>query len=55
MPVRSKAQARFLFSQKPKIAKKWEAEGAMGLKGLPEKVAPSADKVKVKIPAKGGY
>ena len=38
MPFRSKAQARYLFSQHPDIAKRWAAEGYI-VKGLPKKVS----------------
>ena len=37
MPFRSKAQARYLFSQHPEIAKRWAKEGYT-TKGLPQKV-----------------
>jgi len=36
MPYKSKAQSRFLHSQHPEIAKKWDKEG-YATKGLPEK------------------
>lgn len=37
MPPVSKAQRRFLFAKKPEVAKKWEAEGVMSPKVLPER------------------
>ena len=37
MPFKSKAQARWMFSNKPKMAKKW-AEHTASMKGLPSKV-----------------
>lgn len=37
MPFKSKAQRRFLFSQKPKIAKEFAAKTPKGKK-LPEKL-----------------
>ena len=37
MPFKSKAQARFMFSQHPEIAKKFEKEGKADWKSLPEK------------------
>lgn len=38
MPFRSQAQAKFLFSQHPDIAKKWEAESSQHISSLPEHV-----------------
>lgn len=38
MPFRSTAQQRFMFSQHPKIAKRWAAE-TPNIKALPEKVS----------------
>lgn len=35
MPFKSKAQARFMFSQHPKIAKRWASKG-LSIKKLPE-------------------
>lgn len=35
MPFKSKAQARFMFSQHPKIAKRW-ASKTLSIKKLPE-------------------
>ena len=37
MPIKSKAQRRFLHSQKPKLAEEWEKETPKG-KRLPERV-----------------
>ena len=37
MPFRSKAQAKYLFSQHPKIAKKWASEGYT-YRDLPKRV-----------------
>lgn len=37
MPFRSKAQQRWMFSQKPGMAKQWAAE-TPNIKSLPEKV-----------------
>jgi hypothetical protein len=39
MPFKSKAQVKFLFSQKPELAKKWRKEYPnQKLKSLPNKV-----------------
>ncbi len=38
MPFKSKAQARFLFSQHPEIAKRWEKEFKQKISKLPEHV-----------------
>lgn len=35
MPFKSKAQARFMFSQHPKMAKRW-ASKTLSIKSLPE-------------------
>lgn len=35
-PFKSKAQARYMFSQHPSIAKRWEKEGKADWKDLPE-------------------
>lgn len=37
MPFRSKAQEKFMFSQKPKMAKQWAKE-TPDIKDLPKKV-----------------
>jgi len=39
MPFKSKRQARFMFSQHPRIAKRWVKESGSKhpIKGLPEK------------------
>jgi hypothetical protein len=37
MPFKSKAQARFMFSQKPKLAKEF-ASKTKSIKSLPEKI-----------------
>lgn len=37
MPFKSKAQARFMFSQKPKLAKEFAA-ATSSIKDLPQKV-----------------
>lgn len=51
MPSVSKRQARFLWAKKPKIAKKWAAEGEMSTKGLPESAPkPAAEKIRVRLP-----
>ena len=39
MPMKSKAQRRYLWSQHPDIAKRWEKKTPKG-KTLPEKVTP---------------
>ena len=39
MPFKSKQQVKFLFSQKPELAKKWREENPQqNLKSLPKKV-----------------
>lgn len=38
MPFRSKAQQRFMFATKPKMAKEWAAK-TPDIKSLPEKLA----------------
>lgn len=39
MPFKSKAQVKFLFSQKPELARKWRKEHPkQNLKSLPKKV-----------------
>lgn len=45
MPFKSKAQRRFLFSQKPKIAKEFAAKTPKGKK-LPEKLGKKKRKKK---------
>lgn len=47
MPFKSKAQRRFLFSQKPKIAKEFASKTPKGAK-LPEKVKKRKRKAKKK-------
>ena len=37
MPFQSKAQARFMFAKKPKMAKEWALE-TKSIKALPNKV-----------------
>jgi hypothetical protein len=44
MPFKSKSQAKFMFSQRPKIAHRWEKEGKAGWKGLPKHVKMGAIK-----------
>jgi len=43
MPFKSKAQQRFMFSQHPKIAKRWAKE-TNNIKRLPEKKKPKRRK-----------
>jgi hypothetical protein len=38
MPIKSKAQARFLYAKKPKLAKKFAEHTKTSIKNLPEKV-----------------
>lgn len=38
MPIKSESQRKFLWSHKPKMAKKWEAHTPKGKK-LPKKVS----------------
>ena len=39
MPFKSKQQVKFLYSQKPELAKKWSKENPQqNLKALPKKV-----------------
>lgn len=47
MPYKSQAQSRFMHSQHPEIAKRFDAEIKKGdVKKLPEKVKPSSSKKK---------
>lgn len=46
MPFKSKAQMRFMYSQEPKIAAKWEKEYGQTSKGLPEKKIKGSTKAK---------
>ena len=40
MPFKSKQQVKFLFSQKPQLAKKWRKENPkQNLKSLPKKLS----------------
>lgn len=48
-PFRSEAQRRFMFSKKPKLAKKWAKKYGTP-KGLPQKVG-----AKKKKPSMAGY
>jgi hypothetical protein len=45
MPFKSKAQAAFMFSQHPEIAKRWEAE-TKNMKKLPKHVKKKTTKKK---------
>ena len=38
MPFKSEAQKKYLYANKPELAKKWEAE--TGSKSLPERLTP---------------
>jgi hypothetical protein len=38
MPIRSKAQQRFLFARFPKMAERWAKE-TPNIKGLPERIS----------------
>ncbi len=45
MPFKSKAQERFLYSQKPEVAKEFQAKTSKtAQKKLPEKVKPTKKK-----------
>lgn len=49
MPYKSLAQLKFMHSQKPEIAKRWDTDqkkslGPDSFKNLPEHVKPEADK-----------
>ncbi len=46
MPFKSKSQMKFMYSQKPSIAKKWEGEFHQTGKGLPEKKIKGSTKAK---------
>ena len=48
MPFKSKAQAKFMFSQHPKMAKEW-ASKTPSIKSLPDKL--SGMKIKSKLGA----
>ncbi len=37
MPFRSQAQARYLYSQHPDIAKRWQSETPVSVSKLPER------------------
>lgn len=50
MPFRSKAQARMMFAQHPKIAKRWAGE-TPSIKALPEKVKAKSVHEKAESPA----
>ena len=39
MPFKSKAQARFMFSQHPDIAKRWVKKYPVSIKKLPNKLS----------------
>jgi hypothetical protein len=55
MPFASKAQQRFMFSQHPKIAKKWAHVGPEGyIKKLPARIRTNKDRAKAKR-AVGSY
>lgn len=47
MPFRSKAQRKWMYENKPEMAKKWEEHTPKDAK-LPEKVAKSSKPVKIK-------
>lgn len=53
MPFKSKAQARFMFAKKPKLAKEF-ADATPSIKSLPEKVKKRASKPKRKVIIKKG-
>jgi hypothetical protein len=40
MPLKSKAQARFLFAKKPKMAQEFADNTAGSIKDLPERIKP---------------
>ena len=39
MPFKSKAQAKYLYAKKPKIAKKFAEHTTISIKKLPEKIS----------------
>ena len=40
MPLRSKAQARYLFAKRPKMADEFADKTTMSIKDLPERIKP---------------
>jgi hypothetical protein len=48
MPFKSQAQRRWMFSQKPQMAKQWAAE-TPNIKNLPESVSTSGQSLMQKI------
>lgn len=46
MPFKSKQQAKFMFSQKPEMAKRWAKE-TPSIKALPKKVGKKSEPAKM--------
>lgn len=44
MPFTSQAQARYLYSQHPEIADKWQREAPVRVSQLPERLGPKPKK-----------
>lgn len=53
MPFKSEAQKRWMYANKPEMAKEWEAETPKGQ--LPKKVKSKPQKVKKYTPPKQGH